>query len=86
MTPILIFLLAQLADVLTTHYGMHAGLREINPLGYSIEAVGMKVLATVMVAALMAAYRERLGWLVWLPGGLMYLVVIWNIVNILASA
>jgi hypothetical protein len=86
MTRVLIFLLAQLADILTTHYGMRAGLREINPLGCSIETIVIKVLATVLVASVMFVNRSRLGWLMWLPGGIMYLVVIWNIVNILTSA
>lgn len=82
--PVVILILSQIADVLLTHYAIVSGLAvEINPLGYSAQAVILKTAATALVVVMMIIYRARLRWLIWLPGVLMYLVVFWNSANIL---
>lgn len=84
MAPIIVLILSQIADVLLTHYAMVSGLAvEINPLGYSAQAVMIKAAATVLVVLVMVIYRARLKWLIWIPGVLMYLIVFWNSANIL---
>jgi carbon starvation protein CstA len=76
-------ILTQLADLLTTSVGASLGIRECNPLGFTWGMILAKIALTLAVVHLMNVYAKRLRWLVWIPSGLMLLVVVWNLLNII---
>lgn len=77
---VIIFILSQIADYLTTMLGLKLGLVELNPLFNPENALLVKTLVTLAVALALQTFKNKLITLV-VP--LMLLIVVWNITNLI---
>lgn len=80
-----LLLIASIADVLTTVYGLSLGAGEMNPLVHHFGFPGLlllKLAITVPMAILLARPMFRRSWLAYVPGGVVIMVVMWNIANL----
>ena len=86
--PNILLLGATIADIFTTLFGLGVGCIETNPIvaayGWGIALVG-KALATLFVVAVLRNQKERLGGLAFIPGLVVLVVVLWNILNVTAQ-
>jgi len=85
MTPSILLLVGTIGDILTTLFALGIGIPEMNPVvdvfGWPI-VLAYKAVATIFVVWCMNRLKHRLGWLAWIPGCLMILLVTWNVTNI----
>ena len=86
--PNVLLLSATIADIVTTLFGLGVGCNETNPIvaayGWGFVFV-MKLIATLFVVGMLRNHRDRLGGLAFLPGAIVTLVVLWNLMNVTAQ-
>ncbi len=86
--PNIVLLGASIADILTTLFGLAVGCLETNPLVASVGWINVlvgKVIATLFVVFVLRSQRDRLGGLAFVPGLVVTLIVLWNILNVAAQ-
>ena len=77
MTPVYIFILVELLDILTTGIGISMGLTEINPIGISLEVLVTKLIVIFCVAEILhLKKRRKIDWVIPIVAGMP---VVWNI-------
>lgn len=88
MTPVILLLMASIADISVTLFGLGVGANEANPLvahsGWII-ALGWKLGGTLLVAYILRRTGPRLGKLAFIPGLVVVFVVLWNVLNVLVQ-
>jgi hypothetical protein len=77
---ILIFILAELADLLLTQVGLQRGALELNPIWNGWHLWVIKTVATIAIAVLISRLRFT-KWL-WIVPGLANIGVVWNLVRL----
>jgi hypothetical protein len=86
--PNVLLLSATIADMVTTLFGLGVGCTETNPVvaNYGWGAVFMmKLIGTLFVVGVLRNRKDRLGGLAFLPGLIVTLVVMWNLLNVTAQ-
>jgi hypothetical protein len=87
-TPNILLLSATIADICTTLFGLGIGAYETNPLvatfGWAVVLVG-KLGSTLFVVSVLRSLRDRLGGLAFIPGLVVSLFVIWNLLILTAE-
>ncbi len=88
LTPSVLLLTATIADICITLFGIGVGCFETNPIvasyGWATMLVG-KLVATLLVVFALNAFRNRLGGLAFIPGRVVSLVVLWNVLIVSAQ-
>jgi hypothetical protein len=88
ITPSVLLLTATIADICITLFGIGVGCFETNPIvasyGWAVMLLG-KLVATLLVVFALNAFQDRLGGLAFLPGRVVSLVVLWNVLNVSAQ-
>ena len=78
------FILANVFDILTTMIALPLGLIEMNLIvihfGW-IPAIIVKFLGTIFAIYLLQITKDF--WMFWIPVGFVWLVVVWNVLNII---
>ncbi len=85
ITPSILLLTATIGDIFTTLFGLGVGCYETNPIVASYGWVPLlvgKLGATLFVVFVLRFARQRLGGLAFLPGLVVTLFVVWNMLNI----
>lgn len=85
LTPSILLLTATIADIFITLYGMGVGCVETNPIVASYGWIAMllgKLFATLFVVFALNALQHRLGNLAFIPGRVVSIVVLWNVLNV----
>jgi hypothetical protein len=88
LTPSVLLLTATIADICITLFGIGVGCFETNPIVASYGWVTMlvgKLVATLLVVFALNAFRNRLGGLAFIPGRVVSLVVLWNVLIVSAQ-
>ena len=86
--PNVVLLSATIADICTTLLGLGLGCFETNPLVASVGWINVlvgKVIATLFVVFVLRTRRERLGGLAYVPGLVVAVFVLWNMLNLTAQ-
>jgi Domain of unknown function (DUF5658) len=86
MTPVILLLIATIADIGTTLFGLGVGALEANPLAVHsgwVFLLSWKLAITLFVAFVLHKMSKRLGRLAFIPGLVVAAIVIWNILNVL---
>jgi hypothetical protein len=88
ITPSILLLSATIADICITLFGLGVGCLETNPIasahGWITLLLG-KLGATLFVVFILRAARQRLGGLAFVPGLVVTLFVLWNMLNVTAQ-
>jgi Domain of unknown function (DUF5658) len=88
ITPSILLLSATIADICITLFGLGVGCFETNPIiashGWITLLLG-KLGVTLFVVFVLRAQRERLGGLAFIPGLVVTLFVMWNMINVTAQ-
>ena len=80
MTPVYVFILVELLDILTTGIGISMGLTEINPIGISLEVLVTKLIVIFCVAEILhLKKRRKIDWVIPIVAGIP---VAWNVLMI----
>jgi len=80
MTPVYIFILVELLDILTTGIGISMGLTEINPIGISLEVLVTKLIVIFCVAEILhLKKRRKIDWVIPIVAGIP---TTWNLLVI----
>ena len=86
MTPVALLLIATIADIGVTLFGLGVGALEANPMvarsGWII-TLSWELGATLFVAYMLHRMGKRLGRLAFIPGLVVILVVLWNMFNVI---
>jgi len=88
MTPTSLLLSASIADISVTLMGLGFGCVEMNPILASVGWIPLlsgKLTVTLFVSYVLSRLRGRLGWLAFVPGLVVTVVVLWNALNITAQ-
>jgi hypothetical protein len=85
LTPTILLLSASIADISITLLGLGVGCFEANPMLVSVGWVPLlsgKLTVTLFVSYILGRARSRLGWLAFVPGAVLLVFVVWNMLNI----
>ena len=89
LTPSVLLLTATIADICITLFGLGVGCFETNPIvatyGWAAMLLG-KLAGTLFVVLALNVLRDRLGGLAYIPGRVVSLVVLWNVLIVSAAA
>ena len=84
-SPISLLLSASIADISVTLLGLGVGCIEANPILASagwVTLLSGKLTVTLLASAVLIRMRPRLGWLAFIPGLVLAVAVLWNVLNI----
>ena len=87
-TPNILLLTATIADICITLLGLGLGCNETNPIVAAYGWVPLllgKLGVTLFVVFTLRALRERLGGLAFVPGLVVTMFVLWNMINVTAQ-
>jgi len=80
------FIWASIFDIITTIFGLRLGCVEmnivVNRYGWTIGLI-VKFLGTMFIIYVLEKYEKH--WVFWIPAGFMWLIVVWNILNIIVK-
>lgn len=85
VTPNVLLLIATIADICITLFGLGVGCFETNPIVDTVGWAGMllgKLAATLFVVFILRMRHDRLGGLAFIPGLVVTLFVLWNTLNV----
>jgi hypothetical protein len=88
MTPVVLLLIATIADIGVTLFGLGVGAIEANPLVHHtgwVLTLSWKLAGTLFVVYILHRMGKRLGRLAFIPGLVVVLVVVWNVFNVLVQ-